>query len=210
MKLAVMVAGALALATIGFTADAIGIGGATVNERPIRGGQIVVDDTIPPPPMSARQVCNSLTYVAYDPGPSGLCFRAVTAERGWSAERIASWFPFIVSEYSGVIQGESGHCWNVRRNEIIEAGEVCNEANKTRIGPLGDDVGFGQATSVWHGRNGWLCTEHGYCGVHSILASPYDSMLATIVLLVEYQGSGPWCFDARSRNYHQCWEAPDR
>lgn len=185
---------------------------ATVGEAafPDRGIMIQVAETVPPPPPpSARQVCNSLTYVAYDPGPSGTCFRAITQERGWGG-KTDLWFPFIVSEFSGVIQGESGHCWNVRRNEIIEAGEVCNEANKTRIGPLGDDVGFGQATSVWHGRNGWLCREHGYCGVNSILASPYDSMLATIVLLVEYQGSAPWCYSSHARSYHQCWEAPDR
>lgn len=207
MRIALIAAGAVALAAIGLTADAIGVGGATVSERPIRGGQIVIDDTLPPP--SAREICNSLTYVAYDPGPSGTCFRAVTQERGWGAKTDA-WFGFIVSEYSGVIQGESGHCWNVRRNEIIEAGEVCNEANKTRIGPLGDDTGFGQVTAVWWGRRGVLCTDYGYCGPNSILASPYDSMLASIVIPVELEGSKPWCYSSHARSYHQCWEAPDR
>jgi hypothetical protein len=177
-----------------------------------RGMAVQVAETVPAPPrpLTAREVCNSLTYIAYDPGPSGACFRAVTAERGWSPERIESWFPFIVSEFSGVIQGESAHCWNVRRGEIIEAGEVCNESNKTVINGPHDDAGFGQATSVWHGRNGYLCKHHGYCGVFSVIASPYDSMLATIVLLIEHSGSDPWCWSVRARDYHDCWEAPDR
>jgi hypothetical protein len=116
-----------------------------------------------------------------------------------------------VSEFSGVIQGESAHCWNVRRGEIIEAFEVCNEANKTVISGPHEDAGFGQVTSVWYGSRGWLCKTHGYCGVYSIIASPYDSMLSSIVLLVEHSGSGPWCYSSRARDYHDCDRlAPDR
>lgn len=162
------------------------------------------------PPPSAAVVCNSMTYVGYDPGPSGICFRAVTAQRGWSEARTNAWFPFIISEYSSVVQGESAHCWNVRRNEIIEAGEVCNEANKTIIGPRGEDAGFGGATSSLWGQGAILCEGWGVCSYQQILASPYTSMLYSIVIPVEELGSRPWCYSARSIEYHDCWEAPDR
>lgn len=176
-------------------------------ERRLNATQVT--DTIPPPPRPASDICNSLTYRSYDSRPSGICFRAVTAERGWSRARIDSWFPFIVSEFSGVIQGESAHCWNVRRGEIIEGGRVCNEANKTRH-TNAEDVGFGQATSSLWGSRGVLCVKHGVCSPGQILASPYTSMLYSIVLVVEELGSQPWCYDSRARSYHQCWEAPDR
>lgn len=184
-----------------------------VNREAVRGVPFQTTDTIPPPPKpSATMTCNSITYRAHDPLPVGRCFRAITAERGWSPARIDSWFPFIVSEMdSGVISKESDFCWNIRRGEVVPAGEVCNDANKERyLSRLGEDTGFGQATSSLWGRGGILCVDHGVCSSAQILVSPYTSMLYSIVIPVERNGSQPWCFAGWAIDYHDCWEAPDR
>jgi hypothetical protein len=161
--------------------------------------------TLPPP---AADLCNSMTYTAYDEMPVAACYRAVTAERGWHQSTIAAWEPFLITNFTGVTQGESSQCWNMRGGDRITSGEPCTDVRRTSS--PGSDTGFGQATRVLWGDAGILCTKHAYCGWQSILASPYDSMLASVVLLVEDLGSDPWCFAAWARAYHECWKAPDR
>jgi hypothetical protein len=165
--------------------------------------------TLPPPPQTAREVCNIQTYIAYDPGPSRICWRAVTAERGWTQAEIDAWQPFVIDEFSGVLQGESVHCWNLRFGDRVNAGEPCTQA---RLLHRGEDAGFGAATLSWYGRNATLCKNHGVCSAEQIVAEPYTSMLYSVVLLVEYDGRGPWCFRTPwdAWYYHDCWEAPGR
>jgi hypothetical protein len=162
--------------------------------------------TLPPP---AADLCNSMTYTAYDEMPVAACYRAVTAERGWHQSTIAAWEPFLITNFTGVTQGESSQCWNMRGGDRITSGEPCTDVRRTSS--PGSDTGFGQATRVlWGAPDGILCARHGYCSWQSILASPYDSMLSSVVLLVEDLGSDPWCFADWARAYHECWRAPDR
>ena len=213
MKFVAALCAALGVLGVGFT-------WADVEQTADRAErQIQATATLPPPPP-AREICNGLTYVAYDPNPTYACFIAITSERGWMPQTQDAWDDFLIWEFSGVIQGESSHCWNMRFGDRISAGEPCT----AKRGPgTGEDSGFGQATCVLYGpvgsrctdyRGGVLCLKHGYCSGASIVASPYDSMLASVVLLVEMGrpngGSDPWCYDADARRYHQCWEAPDR
>lgn len=182
---------------------------ATVHSTPDRGTQIQVATTLPPP--SAAEVCNSMDYYAYANGadqPAALCYRAVAAEQGWDVAKIAAWQPFLITEFSGVIQGESSSCWNLRGGDRIAAGENC--LNVRRTSSPGDDTGWGQATRSLWGSNAFLCKTFGVCSWQQIIESPYSSMLNSVIRVVDYNGSQPWCFAGWARDYHQCWEAPDR
>lgn len=184
--------------------------GATVFESADRLERRQVSNTLPPP--SAKEICGSMSYRAYEhhaQSPAAICYRAVAAEQGWSTEKIQAWQPFLITEFSGVIQGESSSCWNLRNGDRITAGELCTAVRRTTS--PGSDTGWGQVTSIWYGPGDYLC-ERGYCGWRSIIASPYDSMLASVILPVEmgrpYGGSDPWCFSAWARSYHRCAETP--
>lgn len=185
---------------------------ASVGETADRLERMQVTDTIPPPPKpSAAQTCNTLIYRSHQSTSAGVCFRAVTAERGWSAQRIESWFPFVIIGEASVIYGESRYCWHIRRGEYVEPDQICNRENTKRyLSRLGEDSGFGQATSSLWGRNGILCVDHGVCSSAQIIASPFTSMLYSIVIPIERLGSQPWCWSSWARDYHDCWRAPDR
>lgn len=182
---------------------------AVVSVPAVRSTAAQATDTVPPPPPpTARQVCNSLVWQHDNPAASDVCFRVVTAERGWSAAKTESWMHFVVHDDRSLIRGESMYCWNLRNGGIIDPYSNCVITRQGR----GEDTGLGQATSVWYGPNGPLCTDYGYCGSASILASPYDSMLASVVLLIEIDSADPWCFRSpwNAYDYHACWNAPDR
>lgn len=178
-------------------------GAAPTNQTADRLEAQQLTDTVPIP--AARAICNSLIWKHMDPSASDTCFRAVTQERGWTPKRTETWLPWVVHLPGNLIGAESTYCWNVRNGAIIRPYSNCEIISQGS----GDDSGLGQATAVWYNDAGWLCTEHGYCGRQSILATPYDSMLASVVLILEYGGSDAWCFPALYK-YHQCWNAPDR
>lgn len=184
--------------------------GASVLETADRLERRQVVDTLAPP--TAREVCNSLTYVAYNALPVVQCYRAVTAERGWHVSTIDAWQAWLITDPWSVTQGESSQCPNLRGGDRIVAGENC--LNKRSDPSPGSDTGFGQVTSIWYGHGDYLC-ERGYCGWQSIVASPFDSMVASVVLPVEmgrpWGGSDPWCrFAQWAFEYHRCERAPDR
>lgn len=159
-----------------------------------------VTPTVPPP--DARTTVNSLTFQHYNDIPAMTAFRLVAGERGWTAEWIKAWEPFV----HDVMLGESAFCWNRRRGDEVRPYSV--GCVITRQGTH-EDVGFGQVTSSFYGRDGLLCTRYGVCSMDRILASPYDSMLWSIVVPIELDGSHPWCWDARARAYHPtCRYAP--
>lgn len=186
---------------------------ATVQATPVRLEQIQVTETPPPPPPpTAAEVCNSMEYFAYANGAdqsAAICYRAVAAEQGWDAAKIAAWQPFLITEFSGVIQGESSSCWNLRGGDRIGAGENC--LNKRSASNPGEDTGWGQATSSLWGRNAVLCLEFGVCSWRQIIESPYSSMLNSVIRVVDHSGgSRAWCWVRWAQVYHECWEAPDR
>lgn len=167
-----------------------------------RGKQMQVTETLPPPP-TIRQTVNALTYQHYNDVPAMKAYRLVAAGRGWPSSRIEAWAPFV----HDVMIGESAFCWNRRRGDTVAPYSVgCIITHQGTH----DDVGFGQVTRSFYGSNGLLCTMYGVCASGQILASPYDSMLWSIVVPLELDGSGPWCYSARARSYHPaCRWAPD-
>lgn len=200
-----IVAAALAAAGI---AHANAVTGQTADR--MEGGFIYLGGD-PEPPPTARVVCNMATYYAYDNGvdsPAAKCYRAVAAEEGWSAQKIAAWQPFLITEFSGVIQGEASSCWNLRGGDRIAAGEPCTAVRRTSS--PGDDTGWGQATRSLWGSNAHLCLAFGVCHWSQIISDPHSSMLNSVIRVVDYNGSQPWCFAGWAITYHQCWEAPDR
>jgi hypothetical protein len=102
--------------------------------------------------------------------------------------------------------GESAFCWNRRRGDVVAPYSACVI---TRQGTH-EDVGFGQVTTSWYGQGAILCQEYGVCHSAQIIASPYASMLYSIVIPIEEAGSRSWCYSAAARSYHDCWKAPDR
>lgn len=142
-------------------------------------------------------------------------FRSVACYRGWPAERIAAWEPFM---YDVVIK-ESMGCFNLRRNPILRVvlsegvtrparwGDGCVEALAANRNT--EDAGYGQVTRSGWGPRGVVCRTTGLCSAEQIVASPWNSMLATVVF-VEANGSQPWCYNARARRFHNCSLAPDR
>lgn len=180
-------------------------GAASTNQTAdrIEASRLQATDTVPPP--TARSICNSLIWKHMDPSASDTCFRAVTAERGWTTRETERWLPWVVYLPGNLIGGESAYCWNLRNGGQIRPYSNCEITRQGR----GSDTGLGQATPVWYNDAGYLCVEHNYCGSNSILRSPYDSMLASVVLLIEIDGSSPWCFP-KLYEWHQCWNTPDR
>jgi hypothetical protein len=200
VSLAATVVGGL---TVGLSAA------ATVHETADRMERRQVSPTLAPP--SAAETCNSQSYRAYEhhaQSPAAICYRAVAAEQGWDASKIAAWQPFLITEFSGVIQGESSSCWNLRGGDRIAAGEPCSAVRRTSS--PGDDTGWGQATRSLWGSNAHLCLTFGVCHWSQIIASPYDSMLNSVIRVVDHAGSRSWCWVQWAVNYHHCWEAPDR
>lgn len=181
---------------------------ATADQHARRlSNEFIATPTVPPP--SAADVCNGIEYVGYAVERAVPCYRAVAAERGWAPDIVDAWQPWLITDPWGVLAKESRGCWNLTFGDVIGFGEPCTEM---RGGNDGEDAGFGQATLAWYGRNALLCKNHGVCSSRQIIESPYASMLYSVILLVEYDGSGPWCFTRpwNSTGYHQCWRAPDR
>lgn len=175
--------------------------GGTVDTRARRlDNAVQVTPTIPQ--QTTREIVNSLPYQHYNDVPAMKAFRLVAAEHGWSSTRIESWAPFI----RDVMLGESAFCWNRRRGDIVKSYSV--GCIITRQGTH-EDVGFGQVTTSWYGAGAILCTKYGVCHSGQILASPYDSMLYSIVIPIEEAGSQSWCYSSAARSYHRCGLAPD-
>lgn len=187
-----------------------GAGYAATADTAERQAMVQATDTVPP--LTARDVCNGLVYYSYRVEEARICYRAVAAERGWLPQTIDVWQPFVVDETdSSILAGESAYCWNMRRGDLVNIGAPCTEKWHWRGNQ--EDSGWGAATYVWYNPStGPLCLGYGYCSGAEIVASPYDSMLASVILLIELDGSGPWCFTRpwNSIGYHDCWEAPDR
>ena len=173
---------------------------ATSGQTADRGQPVQVTPTEPPP--SPIALVNSLPYQHYNDIPALNAFRIVAASRGWTPGRIASWQPFV----RDVMLGESAFCWNRRRGDIVASYSRCVITRQGRH----EDVGFGQVTSSWYGPTAILCLKYGVCHSSQILASPWTSMLYSIVIPIEEAGSQSWCFNSRARAYHDCWLAPDR
>lgn len=175
-----------------------------VNREAVRGTPFQATDTVPPPPRpTTRQIVDGLPYQHYNDKPAMQAFALVAAERGWSGEKIRDWSPFV----KDVMLGESAFCWNRRRGDAIISYSVgCIASKQGRY----EDVGFGQVTTAWYGSNAILCTKYGVCHSSQVLASPYASMLYSIVIPLEEAGSQSWCYSAWARDYHRCDLAPDR
>lgn len=192
------VAPAILIIAVSGIARAGGADVLTPAERELNAQQIT--PTVPPP--SIRGLVNALPYQHYNDVPAMKAFRLVAAERGWSSQRIESWAPFV----RDVMLGESAFCWNRRRGDIVASYSMCVITRQGRY----EDVGFGQVTRSWYGSNATLCTKYGVCSSSQILASPYDSMLWSIIVPLEEAGSQSWCYNAFARSYHNCGLAPDR
>lgn len=182
---------------------ACGVGGvhawdaAAVGAPAVRGTQIQIT-----PQPSVRTIVNGLPYKHYDHKPAHEAFRYVATWAGWTPERIEAWLPFV----NDVMFGESAYCWNRRNGDVVESYSYCKILRTTQR----EDVGFGQVTRSYYGSNAKLCQLYGICSAAQILASPFDSMLWSIVRPIELDGSRPWCYNAYARGYHDCWLAPDR
>lgn len=182
------------------TAYALEPSGATVAQQADRGEFVQVGPTVPPP--SIRDIVNALPYQHYNDAPAMKAFRLVAADHGWNSQRIETWAPFV----RDVMLGESAFCWNRRRGDIVASYSMCVITRQGRY----EDVGFGQVTTSWYGSNAILCVEYGVCRSSQVLASPYASMLYSIVIPIEEAGSRSWCYSAAARSYHNCTLAPDR
>lgn len=135
--------------------------------------------------------------------PVDTAIRLIAADCGWAQQSIDEWVPFLVYD---VIAKESGGCWNVRRGvRFANGGANCEIARQGR----GSDSGFFQLISIhYKPGKGWLCVDYGMCSSADIIGTPYDSMVAG-VLLVQRSGKQPWCYNATARRYHRgCATAP--
>lgn len=158
-----------------------------------------------PPPTTALfdpvTFVNALPYDYVDGKDTAmLAFRIVASANGWSDSKIQSWLPFA----NDLIGKESGYCPNLRRGAIVSS-IGCNLIKQG----YGEDAGFGQLTSVHHGRNQWLCRDRGVCGANAVISSPWISM-SSVIWLLDREGSKPWCYSDWARGFHKCGLAPDR
>lgn len=123
-------------------------------------------------------------------------YRTVAAVRGWTPETIDRWAPFV----EDVMAKESGGCWNLLGGAVMEYPQTgCNIARQGH----GEDAGVGQVTSAGWGSSGAACKVAGLCSREAVIASPWSSMTAMLVLM-EAHGSFPWCFSDWARALHDC------
>lgn len=138
---------------------------------------------------------NALPYGWQNMGPAMDAFRVVATARGWTAIAIDRWTPFVYD----VIVKESGGCPNTIGGDLFVVG-TCDQY--TRHGHA-EDSGIGQLTFVLYGPSGPVCKATGLCSQQSIIATPWASIVSMVATL-ELLGQGPYCYDARSRGYHDC------
>jgi hypothetical protein len=146
-----------------------------------------------PPPFDCAGYVNGLPYQVNDPAPARAAYWVVASCRGWDHATIARWERFIVDD---VMQGESRYCWNVRGGAEM-SGVGCEMTRQGRR----EDSGIMQLIGLWYHPGGPLCVAEGMCSSAAIIASPWSSFNAGL-FAVEYDGSHPWCYDARARSFH--------
>lgn len=154
------------------------------------------------PTQSHRAEVNALPYNLGDPAPAMTAFALVAEDTGMTPEWIAAWSPFA----QGVMKGESGFCYNVRRGAVMAADGTCRIVRQGR----GSDSGFGQVIRrYFYGPGQFLCVNHGICSADQITSEPYVSM-QSLVYSIQEKGSQPWCYTKKLRSQTRCRVAPDR
>lgn len=153
-----------------------------------------------PSPTAVEKV-NSMSYSYGVAAPALEAYRLVAEDRGWSANAIAAWEPFV----NDIIVKESGYCPNLRRGARLANGGVGCAISRQGTG---SDSGFGQVIGMhYRPPKGWLCAQEGLCSSDQIIGTPWASMTA-LVAMVERNGRQPWCYNAHARRYHRCGIAP--
>ena len=147
---------------------------------------------------SVRSQVDQLGYRFHDMTSPMQAFRLVAAERGWTQAEITSWEAAV----SNIIFLESGGCWNLRRGASLpNAGASCTTVSGVS---RNSDSGFGQVTRIWWKQGAPVCKHSGICSAESVVASPYNSMTALLVVL-ESDPRLRWsyCYNRRARSYHR-------
>ena len=164
----------------------------TVAER------VTVAVDVPPVLREAAFDCasyvNGLAYGEGNPEPAREGYRVTASCRGWSQDTIAKWEHFIVDD---VWMGEASECPLVIGGALFAGHGNCDLAVQGRR----EDAGIGQLIALWYQPGGPLCVAEGLCSKYDIVASPWASLSAAL-FAVEYDGSRPWCYDARARRLH--------
>lgn len=156
------------------------------------------------PPPDPRAIVNGLPYKYTDIETALQAYRIVAAWAGWTQAEIDAWAPFV----RDVMAGESGGCWNVTGGDDMANTWSCDIASHGH----GTDSGFGQITRrYWWGPGQVACVDYGYCTQQSIVATPWDSMFASIVVPIQTPDGAywAWCWDADARRHHPaCFSRP--
>jgi hypothetical protein len=158
-----------------------------------RGPQIQL--TEPPPAPSPVDYVNSLPYCWQCPEPAMEAFRVVAASVCTVHPLVRCWTPEEINLAANFVQrimaGESAFCWNSRawsHDTYLEM--PCTESAHQGTH---EDVGFGQITNVLRTPTSTLCRDLGQCRPEDTIASPWNSMVAYVVVLDELH-TRPWCF----------------
>lgn len=157
-----------------------------------------VDPPTAPPPPTAEEICNAITYRKLDPGPARICYNAVARELGWDDVTIAKWDAFLMTD---VLKGESVHCPKVMGglDPALISYDDCSFPPHAQ--GRKSDAGFFQIHGDNYQPGDWLCVNFGYCSAESIIKSPYHSMRVGL-LFVMHDGSRPWCYNADVIDWH--------
>lgn len=146
--------------------------------------------------FNAADYVNGLTYGWHNMAAPMEAFRVVAISRGWTQTAIDRWTPFTFD----LIAKESGGCPNTKGGDLFVEG-TCDQY--TRHGHA-EDSGFGQATYSLFGPTGVTCKALGVCSQAQVIADPWTSMLASVVLPLELLGRYPWCDYAGAGDWHNC------
>jgi len=161
---------------------------AEVESIAARGPQIQWTE---PPAFDPVAFCNDLEARDYRwtvLEPAMDCYRVVASWYGWDDATIEARSTFVFR----IMATESAGCWNARRWSYPNSHQ---ESCSTITTGKHDDVGFGQITSVLRPLT---CEKAGICSTMQTIESPWNSMLAYVVVLDEL-GKRPYCYN---RNLH--------
>lgn len=146
----------------------------------------------PPDPCTLEEYVNALPYRRLDPTSANTAYGIVAACLGWTIATIDFYRAGIIDD---ILPGESSLCPLIRGGQ--HAHEDCTPYGKV----TGDDTGWYQLTRAAWGSNAVLCLNHGYCSWQSIVQSPWHSMRAGLLLIME-AGRFPWTWDAWACQFH--------
>lgn len=153
--------------------------------------------------LEAQRQANALApehdYLDFETPARVLSIVAMSPEFNLDQAWVDRYVPWMIK----VVQRESAGCYNLRRGGVFAT--VSGAGCVLKSPGHGTDSGYGQVLMSTH--HTWLCRERALCTPSDVTATPWNSAVAFIALVLRSGPSG-WCYTAQLRRGHICRSWP--